>query len=135
LNKADDVASVSLKFENGVIGQMLVCWVNIQNWNAMAHLNCLQVLGENGTIDSSIWGPYVHYYDESSLLCSLKGRLRTTPAELDPRIPFVAKEYAYKKEIASFIDSIREDKDPLVTGEDGRRALSLVLDAFTSNQR
>jgi predicted dehydrogenase len=134
VNKADDVASVSLKFENGIVGQMFVSWVNIQNWDAMQHLNCLQVLGDEGVIDSSLWGPNVYYFSDRSLVCRIRGRLKTTPSELDPRVPFIAKEYAYKKEITSFLDSIMKDEDPPVQGIDGRRALSLILRATQSAQ-
>jgi predicted dehydrogenase len=47
----------------------------------------------------------------------------------DPKIPFLAKNYAYKKEIDSFIDCVLKDESPPVTGEDGRRALKLILDS------
>jgi UDP-N-acetylglucosamine 3-dehydrogenase len=132
INQADDVASVSLKFENGVVGEIFASWVSIQNWHLMTDYNNLQILGRDGRIYSDLWGPYLHYYNEKSLVCKLKGMIKLTPNELDPRIPFAAKNYAYNKEIESFVDCILDDKIPLVTGEDGRRALKVLLAAYKS---
>jgi len=132
INDADDVASVSLKFRNGIIGQMFVSWVNIQNWNIMTNFNNIQILGEKGTVDSDLWGPSVYYYSDQSLMCKLRGRLKLTPSNLDPNIPFMAKNYAYGKEIDSFLDSIIEDKKPEISGEDGLKALNVLLEAINT---
>ena len=132
INKADDVASVSLKFENGIIGEIFASWVSIQNWHLMTDYNNLQILGSEGRMYSDFWGPYLHYFKEKSLVCRLKGMIKVTPVELDPKIPFAARNYAYEKEINSFVNCVVKDKEPLVTGEDGRRALEVIIDAYRS---
>jgi predicted dehydrogenase len=132
INRADDVASVSIKFKNGIIGELFASWVSIQNWHIMTDYNTLQILGSQGRIDSELFGPYLHYFNEKSLVCKLKGMIKITPFELDPRIPFIAKNYSWKKEIESFIDCIIRDKEPPITGDDGRRVLKVILDAYKS---
>jgi len=132
INKADDVASVSLKFKNGMIGELFASWVSIQNWNLMTDFNNLQILGSEGRIYSDFWGPYLHYYHEKSLVCRWKGMIKVTPVKLDPKIPFAARMYAYEKEIISFVNCIINDTKPPVTGEDGKRALKVIIDAYRS---
>lgn len=130
INQADDIASLSLKFNDGLLGQIFVSWVNIQNWNVMTTFNNLQVVGEEGIIESNLWGPYLHYFNDKSLVCKIKGKIKMTPANLDANIPFIAKNYAYKQEIESFINSILKDISPPITGEDGLKALKGVLKAI-----
>jgi predicted dehydrogenase len=38
----------------------------------------------------------------------------------------------YPQELAHFIDCVRHDKKPLVTGEDGRAVLELIYAAYAS---
>jgi UDP-N-acetylglucosamine 3-dehydrogenase len=132
VNKADDVASVSLKFKNGMIGEIFASWISIQNWHLMTDYNNLQILGSEGRIYSDFWGPYIYYFKEKSLICKLKGMVKVTPVELDPKIPFAARNYAYEQEINSFINAILKDNEPPVTGEDGRQALKIIIDAYNS---
>jgi len=132
VNKADDIALVSLKFRNGIIGEVFATWVSMQNWNLMTDYNTLQILGSQGRIYSDFFGPHMYYYDEKSLICKLRGMIKITPAELDPKIPFSAKSYSWKKEIESFIDCIINDEEPQITGEDGRRVLKVILDGYKS---
>jgi len=132
INQADDVASVSLKFERGMVGEIFASWVSIQNWHLMTDYNNIQILGTEGSMHSDCMGPYLSYFNEKSLVCRLKGMIRLTPMDLDPKVPFIARDYAYKKEIDSFVGCIAKDKEPLITGEDGRRALKVIIDAHKS---
>jgi len=49
-------------------------------------------------------------------------------------LPFFAHRYfeAYVAELNAFVESLRNDSEPLVTGEDGRAALVLAIAAFRS---
>jgi predicted dehydrogenase len=38
----------------------------------------------------------------------------------------ITKEEPLKRELADFVDAVRSGREPLVTGEQGRRALSLA---------
>jgi len=123
-----------LKFQNGIIGEVFASWVSIQNWNLMTDYNNIQILGTQGRIYSDFFGPSLYYYNEKSLICKLKGMIKITPIQTDPKIPFLAKNYAWKKEIESFINCIINDEEPPVTGEDGRRALEVILNAYRSTR-
>jgi len=132
INQADDVASVSLKFERGMVGEIFASWVSTQNWHLMTDYNNLQILGTEGRMYSDCLGPYIYYFNEKSLICRLKGMIKLTSMELDPKVPFLARDYAYKKEIDSFVSCVVKDKEPLITGEDGRQALKVIIDARKS---
>ncbi len=49
-------------------------------------------------------------------------------------LPFFAYRYfdAYVAELNAFVESVRNDNEPLVTGNDGRAALVLAIAAFRS---
>lgn len=129
INRADDVSSISLKFESGVIGELFVSWVGIANYHLMTNFNDLQVIGEYGFIKSDFVGPYVTLFSEKSSVCKLRGPLRMATMDTDPKVPFLAKAYSYKKEIESFISCILKDDPVPITGEEGKRALKLILDS------
>ena len=40
--------------------------------------------------------------------------------------------YGFPQEMAHFVECVRDDKQPLVTGEDGRAVLQLVMAAYAS---
>jgi myo-inositol 2-dehydrogenase / D-chiro-inositol 1-dehydrogenase len=50
------------------------------------------------------------------------------------KLPFFAHRYldAYIRELDAFVESVRNDSEPLVTGNDGRAALVLAIAAFRS---
>jgi len=52
----------------------------------------------------------------------------------DDVLPFFAQRYfdAYVAELSAFVECVRNDSEPLVTGEDGRAALVLAMAAFRS---
>ena len=52
----------------------------------------------------------------------------------DNELPFFAHRYldAYIAELDAFVESVRNDSEPLVTGNDGRAALVLAIGAFRS---
>ena len=52
----------------------------------------------------------------------------------DEEMPFFAHRYsdAYVAELNAFVESVRNDSEPLVTGNDGRAALVLAITAFRS---
>ena len=43
-----------------------------------------------------------------------------------------AWNYGFPQEIAHFVDCVKHDKQPLVTGEDGRAVLEIIFAAYES---
>jgi UDP-N-acetyl-2-amino-2-deoxyglucuronate dehydrogenase len=41
---------------------------------------------------------------------------------------------SHRRQVADFVDAVRTGRSPAVTGEDGRRALELILAARESNR-
>jgi len=45
---------------------------------------------------------------------------------------FIADNQGYPQELKHFIECVRENKEPVVTGEDGRAVLELIYAAYRS---
>ena len=58
----------------------------------------------------------------------------TDDGSADDVLPFFAQRYfdAYVAELSAFVQCVRNDSEPLVTGKDGRAALVLAMAAFRS---
>jgi myo-inositol 2-dehydrogenase/D-chiro-inositol 1-dehydrogenase len=58
----------------------------------------------------------------------------TDDGSADDVLPFFARRYfdAYVAELSAFVECVRNDSEPLVTGKDGRAALVLAMAAFRS---
>lgn len=132
--RVDDSALVLIKFESGVIGNITTSWVNLMDYEALANSRLIEIIGERGIIESDFFGPSLYFYSNNSLASKIKGKLKITPSKFDPKIPNKALEWSYSQEIESFLNSIIEDKEPTVSGEEAREALKLVLAAYESNR-
>jgi len=130
----DDLASVLMNFESGVVGSMNILWANLSSIQAMENNKKIEIIGERGKIESDFFGPSLYLYSEGSLASKIKGKSKITPGKFNPKIPNEALEWSYRQEIESFLNSIVEDKKPQVTGEEAREALKLVLAAYESNE-
>ncbi len=132
--KVDDSALVSMSFDSGVIGEISVAWAPISNFGAMEGSRQIQITGTEGILESDIFGPSLQFYSTSSLSCKIKGKIRLTPLKFDPKIPFQALSWAYKKEIDDFLESVARNKAPPITGKEARESLRLILAAYESRR-
>lgn len=130
--KVDDSALASISFESGIMGEISVAWAPIFNFGAIEGSRQIQVIGTTGILESDIFGPSFQFYGANSLTCKIKGKIRLTPGKFDPKIPFQALSWSYKKEIDDFLESIARNKPPSVTGKEARDSLGLILAAYES---
>lgn len=89
-----------------------------------------QVVGESGILDLDAYG---------ALRLGREGQWTTVAEQppidwkgkgmLDP-----ARMEAYARQGQEFLDSIRQDRDPSVTGEDGRASVAIALAAYQSSE-
>ncbi|MDH5734240.1 MAG: Gfo/Idh/MocA family oxidoreductase [Candidatus Bathyarchaeota archaeon] len=123
--KGEDNAMVLLSFKAGALGELDVSWT--YSLRAKKYDLRAEILGTDGGI--FIKGPPspITIYTESKIQKMLMGSVSldipTTPAEI---MAF------QKRKIEHFIKSVLEDKEPLVTGEDGKAAVEVVLAAYES---
>ena len=99
---------------------------------AMKNDNLIEILGSEGKLESDIFGPGISFYNKNSFMCKLGGKLNLIPRQIDPKNPLAAMEYSYRKEIEEFLRSVIKNTPPMVSGEEARKTLKLVLDAQES---
>ncbi len=111
--EAEDLGTMTVEFANGVVGVLSAGWVNPESFPAWLDVR-FEVLATERTylIDS----PY-HAF-------TLHG-----PAGVESR-PWWRRDVDGL--VDEFLHAIIEDREPAITGEDGRAALAIVLAAYES---
>lgn len=122
----EDNAILILEFENGVIGMAEESWTKLGGMDDRA-----EVYGSKGvayadllhgnSIETYSAGGYDYAVEKAG---STKGWSFTIYEE--------AWNYGFHQEMAHFIDCVRLDLQPLVTGEDGRAVLEVIFAAYES---
>lgn len=107
----EDSTVVAMRFENGAMGTTVHNWVV----DFALPFKCdLDLYGTGGAIRIDTW---------NALEFSNPGHTWVQKRERDD---------SFQKEIGEFVGAILEDRDPCVTGEDGRRSLACVQAAYES---
>ena len=110
----EDSAVVAMRFANGAMGTSAHNWVT----DGPVPFKCdLDIHGTAGAIRIDTW---------KSLAFSGADHSWIQRRERDDM---------FRKEIAEFVAAIREDREPCVSGDDGRRSLACVQAAYESARR
>ncbi|HEX9907858.1 MAG TPA: Gfo/Idh/MocA family oxidoreductase [Thermoplasmata archaeon] len=123
--KYEDHANVLIDFERGTTGFVEVNWLTPMKVRKLA-LTCSRNFVE------------VDYMDQSALVSSSSfkpfesGNLYNVPLEFDVRRIAIKKEEPLKRELADFLNAIKSNKDPLVTGESAIETLRIAEAALES---
>jgi predicted dehydrogenase len=128
----DDTATALVRLKSGVLGTLIVSWIDLPDYQAMSDARVVQVIGTKGKIESEFTGPSLFYYGSHSITSKMRGRIRIIPAGLNPKVPDEGIKWSYREEIDRFLESLLDDKEPPVCIEDGVRALKLVVAAYES---
>jgi predicted dehydrogenase len=124
--EAEDTAFLLMNFKNGAIGQLNVSWgvkgaLWTANWN-----ETLMLCGTKGTIVcDNLTNSLMVYSDE-------------LPEDFKS---FVIKRYwtnyfeSIKSAVKHFVDCVINDKMPLISGEDGKAVLQIILRAYESAEK
>jgi len=115
----EDASLVITRHKNGSIGKLLVSFAIGQPAEEVLFF---QIYGKEG----SLIGEGTPTGQGNILLCK-KGKSREYKIEETDPISFT-----FRAEIAHFLECILEDKEPLITGKNGRRDLELVITAYKS---
>ncbi len=118
--EGEDTAVVLMEFASGAVGTF-TC-----SWSAKAPKNeeFLQIYGTQGSIITTYNGQ------------SLEMRSETPPPgwqELSSFVFPIDQAGSIKLELADFADSIRQDRQPPISGEDGKKSLELTLATYLSS--
>jgi len=116
-HEMSDSAAALLRFENGAIGLLMEIWMQPKSMPIVPDRS-LEILGTTGVI-------YLDLFRQPMAVCDESGwryqDVLTWPEEGE------GIGGAIEKEMRHFVDCILDDKEPLVTGIDGRRALEVAL--------
>ena len=117
-NKAEDNAIMLAKFKNGAMAEIVV-----SNTQLSPAFNRLELYGTEGTIFED------HSWQKPVMVFSTK----PGPKSFDWYMPEVEHEpypgfyvISFRNEVQHFVDCILEDKQPRVSGEDGKAAVEMV---------
>jgi UDP-N-acetylglucosamine 3-dehydrogenase len=109
IHKFEDYASIMLGFSNGN------CGIIETNWLTPHKTRMLTVTGTKAIA-------YADYIQQTLRICDARGE---TAVKVDKKEPL-------SNELEHYIKCIKEDKDPLVTGRNGRNALEVAIAAIKS---
>ena len=105
----EDHAIITLSFDSGASG------VIDTNWLTPHKVRNITVIGSQGIAEVDCIGQTLKIFDQEWI-----------------RDAKIEKDEPLKLELVHFIDCVRHDKKPLVSGEDGRHALAVALAAVES---
>ncbi|NWG12963.1 MAG: Gfo/Idh/MocA family oxidoreductase [Acidobacteria bacterium] len=127
--KGDDNATIIVRFENGAAGLAEESWARAGGMD-----DRVEVFGSDGCAYANLhMGNAIQTYSEKGYgyvvekATSSKGWTYTTWEEI--------WNYGFPQEMAHFVDCVKNGKQPLETGEDGRAVLELVCAAYASAGR
>jgi len=121
--KMEDNALVLLTFKEGMLGEADFSWTYKGGYEVTT-----EIIGTEGAIFVETPRSPITMYSEKIPSEVLK------ESKINVRVPMSLSEMmaSTKRKIDHFIECIAEDKEPIVTGEDGRAAVEIILAAYES---
>jgi predicted dehydrogenase len=126
--ECEDLALLTVDFAGGALGTIEVTTAAYPGFAER-----LSITGSNGTVaiegtDIATWGLRE---PQSGAAASNGHGDASAVAAADPA--GIGNE-SHRRQVADFVDAVRNNRAPAVTGEDGRRALELILAARESHR-
>lgn len=131
--ETEDTGIAIVKFRNGAVGTILGTTCAYPGVATM-----VQLFGEKGSIISDnnklkVWkmrkGTKEEEKEEEERMLKAYGGLRVESGSADPAA--VAKE-GHLIQIEDMVKAVRENRDPIITGEDARHAVEIILAIYES---
>jgi predicted dehydrogenase len=124
--RGDDNALLIIEFENGVIGLAEESWTKLGGMDDRA-----EVHGSRGVAYADLLhGNAITAYSREGYAYAVE-KAGSTKGWSFP-IYEEAWNYGFHGEMAHFVDCVRHDKQPLVTGDDARVVLEVIFAAYES---
>ncbi|MFT8321767.1 MAG: Gfo/Idh/MocA family oxidoreductase [Bacillus sp. (in: firmicutes)] len=121
-SNVDDNAVCVLRTENGVIGTLAASWAYVAGYGD----NSTIIYGENGTLrlEDDPQFSLIEEYRNGEVIKHQLDKIQTNE-EAGQTTSHV---------IDHFVESILENKQPLITGEEGKKSLQIILGAIQSQE-
>jgi predicted dehydrogenase len=117
-----DIANVRMEFDSGCVANFTASRVSTERVRKLRFFQPRQYIS-------------VDYGRQDVLVFSVGGDITGTPS-VNPQInvakPAITTEEPLYAELKSFLDSVRQRSKPLVSLDDGRRALAVALDIVST---
>jgi myo-inositol 2-dehydrogenase/D-chiro-inositol 1-dehydrogenase len=124
--KGDDNAIIILEFENGVMAVAEESWTKLGGMDDRAEIH-----GSEGVAYADVlYGNSIRTYSQRGVGYAVEKAGSTVGWSFT--IYEEAWNYGFPQELAHFVDCVKHDKEPLVTGEDGRAVLEVLFAAYES---
>ena len=124
--RGDDNAILILEFENGVVAMAEESWTKLGGMDDRG-----EVYGSQGVAYADLLhGNAIKTYSAAGYDYAVEKAGSTVGWSFT--IYEEAWNYGFPQELAHFIDCVRTDRPPLVTGEDGRAVLEVIFAAYES---
>ena len=114
----DDIGILLLGLEGGLPASLDASWSRPQSWPTWGGLT-MDVIGDRGVVSMNAFNQNLQLFDDRRGSYTLQ----SWSAGGDPGL------------VRSFVDAVRNDTPPAVTGEDGLRAVEVALCAYESARR
>lgn len=109
LSKHEDIANARLRFDNGCVANITASRISPEK------MRKIRVFQEDGYLS-------LDYQEQKGKMFWIEsGGIRQANVEIDPAEPLMA-------ELTAFVDAVREQKEPTVTGRQGAAALEVALE-------
>ncbi|MDZ4717191.1 MAG: Gfo/Idh/MocA family oxidoreductase [Roseiflexaceae bacterium] len=126
--EVEDCAAATLRFSNGALGSIIATTAAVPGFP-----HRVEIYGTRGGVQ--IEGEAIVRWDsvDSEPVYGRLGAYAAAPqAAGSGATPTGISSIGHTRILADFVDSIRTQRDPLVTGEEARRALAVVLGIYAA---
>jgi predicted dehydrogenase len=124
--RGDDEALIIVEFDNGCTGLAEESWTKPGGMDDRA-----EVYGSAGQAYADLLrGNSIHTYSERGYDYAVEKASQTSGWSFT--IYEENWNYGFPQEMAHFVECVRDDKQPIVTGVDGRATLEIIMAAYAS---
>lgn len=124
--KGDDNAIVILEFEDGVVGVMEESWTKLGGMDDKAEIH-----GSEGVAYADVLqGNSIQTYSKKGVDYAVEKAGNTIGWSYT--MYEESWNYGFPQEFEHFVDCVKNDKQPLFTGEDGKAVLEVIFAAYES---
>ena len=126
----EDLLSGVIKFDNGVVGVLDI------NWLTPTKIRELSVIGERGMFRVNYLTQELYLHENSFFSENWESAVALMGVSEGRTIKYeIKRKEPLKAELESFVEAIREDKPPAISGEEGLRAVFLAQKLVESGLR